>query len=519
MNPHGDSVNIAGLLERSAERRGPAAGIVAPDGRTLWTFHDLAEAAARLAGGLAELGIGLGDRVVILEPDTRELYRLIIGVIWAGAAAMIPPLSLPFHRALRIAGQARPTAVIASPTIWPLALTASGLRNAPTRLTTGRRRFPGTRSVEALAGNRPIPPARTSADNPAVVTFTTGSTGANKAITRSHGVLRAQHEVLAALRPLDEAAIDLAGLPMLVLHNLGSAVTSVPAPRGAGSSSYGARIRAAIARTGATGAAGFPHLFESALNGARAGDLDRLRSIYVGGSRVRPALLTALRAAAPGARVMVVYGSTEVEPISAIGADEYLDLLASREPSEGVCVGSIIEDLELQVEPNGRDSRDPESRPRAPAGRILVRGPRAARGAEDGGWLDTGDLGRIDGDGRLWLLGRSSNSLGDHFPVEVERLAEALPWVDRAALVGPGTGPTSRTLLAVQPRRWGDPRARAAWLDGVRELARDRGWQLDEIVLLRHLPVVAGAAAKVDDEQLRRRVWGRRRRPWPGTAG
>lgn len=511
MKAPGSRGNVAALLEISGERRGPAAAILAPAGGTLWTFGDLAEASARLAGGLVDLGIGRGDRVLVLEPDPRGLYRLIVAVIWAGAAAMVPPLSLPLHRALRAAGDARPSAVIASLPLWPAVLAAGGLRNAPVRLTTGRWRFPGTGSVDALARHPAIAPASVAPDDPALVSFTTGSTGTAKSIARTHAVLRAQHDALAALRPLDEATVDLAGLPMLVMHNLGSGVTSAPAPRGAGARDYGRRIRSAMARTGAGSVAGFPHLFESALDGARPDELRQLRSIYVGGSRVRAELLKALKVAAPDATITVVYGSTEVEPIAAIGAEEYLDLLARHEPSDGVCVGSVMDGLELRV---GVDA-PPSNGAQAPVstGRILVRGPRAAGAAGSAGWLDTGDLGRLGDDGRLWLLGRGSNLLGDVFPVDVERRVEALPWVDRAAVVGLQSGPAPRGLLAVQPRRWSDARARATWLEGVERLAQDHRWPLEETMLLRRLPVVVGAAAKVDDARLRRLAASRRRRP------
>ena len=509
-------VNIAGLLERSAERRGPAACIVSPEGRQLWTFDALTEASARLAGGLVDLGIRPGDRVLVLESNVGELFMILVSVIWAGATATLPPLSLPLHRALRVAAAARPTAVIAPLPIWPVALMMAGLRSAPLRLTSRRWRFPGTVSLEALARHRPVAPSLVADDSPAIVSFTTGSTGVAKPIIRTHGVLRAQHDALSALRHLDETEVDLAGLPMLVLHNLGSGVTSVPAPRGAGTPTFGSRVRSALATTGARSAAGFPHLFESALGGARPGELGRLRSIYLGGTRVRVALLAGLKVAAPGARATVVYGSTEVEPIAAIGADDYVNALAAHEPAAGVCVGSVLAGLELRLASSTLGARG--TRLPATVGQILVRGARAAGGTGGEGWVETGDLGRVGDDGRLWLLGRSSNAVGDVLPLEVERLIEDLPWVDRAAFVGLDSGSVARGLLAVQPLRWGESGDRAAWLSDLSEVTRGRGWPIDDIVLQRRLPVVVGAAAKVDEERLRMQALARRRTQSPRTT-
>ncbi len=494
--------NVAVHLERSAARRGSAAGIVSTDGRVLWTFEDLAEAAARLAGGLVELGLGDGDRVLVLEPDPRELFRVVAGVIWAGASVVLPPGSLPLPRALEAAAASRPQAVAASLLLWPAALAYNELRKAPIRVASGSWRFLNAASVQALSRHQPIAPQTVSAQSPALLSFTTGSTGPAKAVMRTHAVLQAQHHALRSLRGLGDTDRDFAGLPLLVLHNLGSGVTSVLAPRGPGSRQYGRKVRETLARSRATSAAGFPHLFESVVNGAGDGDLDGLRSIYIGGSHTRPELLAALKAVAPNAAITVVYGSTEIEPIAAIDAEEYLDLLARSDPADGTCVGMVLDGLDLRVQPH--PERPGTSPARRAGGRILLRGPRASRRSGAGEWVDTGDAGRVDRDGRLWLLGRADNAVGNLYPVEVERVVEALPWVSRAALVRVGSSPRTKALLAVQPLQWGSAGARAEQLQRLKRIARERDWSLDDVVLLRRLPVTRGAAAKVDDGRLRK---------------
>jgi acyl-coenzyme A synthetase/AMP-(fatty) acid ligase len=503
------NANVALLLERSAARRGAAPCVVAPDGRVLWTFEGLAEAAARFAGGLVELGLGHGDRVLILESDARELYRLVVGVIWAGAVATIPPTSVPLPHALSVGAASRPQAVAANLPLWTLALAHAGLRDAPVRLTSGRWPLPGTTSVRALGRHQPITPRSVSAQTPALLSFTTGSTGPAAAVTRTHGVLRAQHEALAALRRLGDSDRDFAGLPLLVLDNLGRGVTTVLAPRGPHSPGYGRAVRNALVRTGATSAAGFPHLFERALRGAGRGELDGIRSIYVGGNRVRPGLLASLKAVAPAAAITVVYGSTQIEPISAIDGDAYLDLLATSEPADGICVGAVLGGLSVRIEPLAGSPSAPGD---GTAGRILACGPRAAGSPDAGDWVETGDVGRIAADGRLWLLGRASNVVGTLYPAQVERVVETLPGVRVSAMVRVGRGTGARAALAVQPIGWGTRRARAEQIRQLAKLSDERGWPIDGIMLLRRLPVSAGAAAKVDFDRLRDLATGHRRR-------
>ena len=117
--------------------------------------------------------------------------------------------------------------------------------------------------------------------------------------------------------------------------------------------------------------------------------------------------------------------------------------------------------------------------------------------------MDTGDAGRVDEAGRLWLLGRISNTCGELYPDEVERVIEALPWVGRAALVRLGTHPDPRALLAVEPIEWGSAGVRAEQLATLDRIAQQRHWPIDSAVLRKRLPVIVGAAAKIDDRRLR----------------
>jgi olefin beta-lactone synthetase len=507
------TANVALLLEAAAARRRGEPAIVAPDGRVLWAFEVLAEAAARFAGGLAAEGIGEGDRVLVLEPDRREIYRAVAGIVWAGATAVLPPASLPPRAALAAAAGTSPAAVVTSLRLWPLLVPYAGVRHARVRILRSPLSVPGTTRLRDLVRHAPVGPRPVHAGSAAVLSFTTGSTGRAKPIARSHAVLRAQHDALAQLRGLDDSDRDLAGLPLLVLHNLAGGVTSIVPPRRAGSRD-GGRIRAALTAGGATSAAGFPDLFETAVHGAGRGDLGRLRSIHVGGTRVRPALLNALDATVPNARTTVVYGSTEIEPIAALGAAAYLGHLVASTPEDGICVGRVIDGLDLRLEgPPEAGSRTPSAgtgMPRAalsgestPPGRILLRGPRAASAGGLGGWVETGDAGRLDAAGRLWLLGRVANAVGDLCPVAVERVAEDLPWANRAAAVRVGHGSGAYLLVAVEPHSWSSKEERADQLTELAGALAQRELPVGDLRLVPRLPVLPGPGAKVDDARLR----------------
>jgi hypothetical protein len=96
-----------------------------------------------------------------------------------------------------------------------------------------------------------------------------------------------------------------------------------------------------------------------------------------------------------------------------------------------------------------------------------------------------------------------------HYPFQVERAVETLGWVGRAALSG-WPDQRHRGALVVEPRRW-DPRAATEWTTSIRGLARARGWPIDEVRLVRELPVIPGPAAKIDTVRLAWSVAGRRK--------
>jgi acyl-coenzyme A synthetase/AMP-(fatty) acid ligase len=503
--------NVVALFERAARLRGGAPAIVDPRGLELWSFAGLAEAAARLAGALARLDVGPGDRVLVLEPDARRRYAAVAAVLWAGATVTTPPASPAPWQAVAAAARPVPDALIFGPSLWPLVVAHPALRNIGVRAVVTGPRLPGVRvlaDIDAL----PIDPIHVAGEAIALASFTTGSTGRPKPVLRSHGVLHAQHDALAAVRRLSPDDRDLVGLPLLVLDNLGSGVTSIVPPGNAGSSAYASTIRELVGCTRPTSAVGFPPLFEAMASAGAAGLRD-LRAMHVGGDRVPSRLLRRLRAAAPSAWISVVYGSTEVEPIASIAADDYLAALATRDPASGVCMGQPATGLEARVEPlpgpatawsGAVASRAVASRA---VGSLQLRGRHVANAGVDG-WLATGDVAWIDDERRVWLLGRVANVVGRFRPFELELAIERLDWVRRAVVVRVDDGAEGRLVVGAEPHPGGSI-SRAEGRQAIGRVAAERGWAIAGVDL-GTLPVVRGPSGKVDTRRLARAACTRR---------
>jgi long-subunit acyl-CoA synthetase (AMP-forming) len=184
----------------------------------------------------------------------------------------------------------------------------------------------------------------------------------------------------------------------------------------------------------------------------------------------------------------VVYGSTEAEPIAHQRFDEIsaADWTLMREGG-GLLAGKPIPQIRMTL-------IDDE---------IVVTGDHVnkayldrAADAEtkldrDGEiWHRTGDAGRIDDQGRLWLLGRKSARAGRFFPFEVETAARLWPGVRQVALI-PGTNPP---VLAIA----GDAAKRTLWAARAEALGGLNVMTLDAIPLDRR------HRSKVDYAELKR---------------
>jgi acyl-coenzyme A synthetase/AMP-(fatty) acid ligase len=473
--------NVATLLQRAAAEHPLAPTLVSATGDPAWTLAELERSTAELAGALAARGVEPGARVLVLVRDQTRALALVLATIWAGGAALVPTRTRGIRAMVQLAAAEAPDIVIADPISAALCMSSPVLRRALV-------------SASSLHASGAMQPASVQASQPALVTWTTGSTGMPTPVARSHGVLRAQHQAMAHLRGLHPGDIDLVGLPTMALHDLALGVGFALAPRRRRWVSDSLRDLAGTVR--ATAAAGFPALFERLTDGARQDELGLLRSVQVGGAPVRPEVLERIARAAPRATVSVVYGMTEAEPIASIGASEYVELARGRSPGQGLPVGTPVQGIELRVDQfAGR-----------PCGRVLVRGlaVAAVAGRSDAvGWLDTGDLGRTDEVGRLWLMGRTVNAVsGRYAPAEIEEPVAALPGINAAALVATDDEGVARYVLAVQRGASYSPTSAAE----VRALVARCGWPIDRVVVLSRLPRDERSGTKLDYPRLRAMV-------------
>lgn len=499
-------MNIAEILQRQAQERPDAPAIIDMHGgrERVTTFAGLETASAGGAALLRETGLSSGDTVLLFQPMSAELYIALMALFRLGVTAMFLDPSAGREHIERCCAIRPPAALIASPKAHLLRLVSPALRRIPRHICFTRF-MPGCISwirSERAHPHQPISPCTN--DTPALITFTSGSTGQPKAAVRSHGFLLEQHRVLERAIHLTPGAVDLTTLPVFVLANLASGVTSLipDADLRRPGAIAAAPVMRQIDRLHPASVSASPAFLERLCDSCESAEriISGFRYVFTGGAPVFPDHLDRFAAIFPEAEVVAVYGSTEAEPIAhisrlAVSGD---DLSAMKEGG-GLLAGEPVAEISVRViapcwgSPLGDLSEagfEGMCLPAGKAGEIVVTGGHVLKGYLHGAgdeetkfrvnttvWHRTGDSGYFDGAGRLWLLGRSSAVINDDrgqlYPFAVECAARRFFGVRRAALV---SRQGQRTLF-VQPVKGTHidtlaVRTALAWaqLDAVREL-------------------------------------------------
>ncbi len=515
-------MNVVELVRRQAEMRPSAAAIIDVHHgreRTL-TFADLYDRVARIAAGLEARGIGAGDAALIFYPMAAELYVFLLALFHLGAVGIFLDPSAGRTQIERCCDMYPPKMFFGTARAHLLRMASPAVRRIA--LFVGTSWQPRTVTLSSLRAETRKDATPVTGIAPALLTFTSGSTGIPKAAVRTHHFLLAQHRAVAASLELTAETVDLTTLPIFVLANLASGVCSVlpDADMRAPASCDPVPVIEQIEKHKISSTAASPAFIERVANQCirTSHPLRSLRKVFLGGAPVFPGVLQSARKAFPDARLMAIYGSTEAEPMAGIRFDSISeDDFAAMRNGHGLLVGSPSSSLDLRVireqgnSPIGRMSASEFAEMLAPhetAGEIVVSGEHVLGGYlhEEGRenkfdvdgvrWHRTRDMGYLDSSNRLWLLGRCSAKIEDHrgalYPLAVECAAQHDVRVARCALVEVG----GQRVLVLEPQNGHE-------FDST-TFKQQLGWaNLDRLVTLSRIPVDTRHNAKVDYAELK----------------
>jgi acyl-CoA synthetase (AMP-forming)/AMP-acid ligase II len=378
----------------------------------------------------------------------------------------------------------------------------------------------GFEKLARFAPDAALPDDPIAEDDPAVILYTSGTTGRPKGAVNTHrgicgfvqgAMLNGLRLILAAGQrgvppePNPPQPASLVTAPLFHMSGLHAGAVMMLAVGGKVVLRSGRfdpeDVLRLIERERITSWAGLGSMAPLVLNHPRVGDYDlsSLRNLGSGGAPTSPTLLERMKQVVPtGARGRGLgYGLSEsVATVSMIGGEE----LEERPTSVGRVQPTLeveIRDFEGRVLPDGREGEIHVRSPYTMLG--YWRDDEATRKAiKPGRWLATGDIGRIE-DGYLYINSRARDMIlrgaENVYPVEIEHRLEAHPAVAEAAVIGvdhPELGQEVKAVVVLEPGARVEPE----------ELARFVGEKLAQYKVpsrweLRGEPLPRNAAGKV----------------------
>lgn len=510
------------------------------------SYRNFVDLTSRIASGYSKLGIKKGDRVIVFLPMIVNMYLALSALQRIGA---IPVFLDSWTRHIHLKtciDQVQPSTIISFDKAFILGHSITEFKTIPLKISVGPTSQKYSAKLEDLMHNpSAIPITPVKQEDTALITFTTGSSGVPKGADRSHRFLAAQHYALNKCIPYQENDIDLPIFPVFSLNNVASGITTVlPAIDISTQKPTDAIILFnQIKNFGVNCATLSPSIFNnlSAYCTENKLEIPQLRRVVTGGAPISHNNVISFKSVAKNAEVIILYGSTEVEPISKISDKELLSFKSKEDDDpelveEGVNVGHIIPGLEyklIKIDKNPIKVANPDDwksiEISSGIGELIVTGehvcqryyenPEAfnrAKIVDTNGtvWHRTGDLVRRDKKGYFWIVGRVHNAIkraGIYvFPVRAEVILKKLPFVAQAAYLGipdPSLGEKAIVVIQTQVKTLLlESDTEKDWELKIRELFAKNNLPIDSILFVDSIPMDPRHHSKVEYSQLRQQI-------------
>jgi olefin beta-lactone synthetase len=488
-----DASNVATALSWQARRQPnvvaihyPQAGAFRKADYASCTYQELDELSNSYARGLAAFGIGPGTRTALMLTPGLDFFAMFFALFKAGAVPVLIDPGIGMQPLKQCLEEASPKAFIgvtkahfARKVLGWAKESCELLVTAGPTLGLGGINLKKLKEMGDLSGGEVMHPAK--ADDMAAILFTSGSTGAPKGVVYRHRHFNAQVDMLRNAFGIKPGEVSLPTFPPFALFDPALGMTTVvpdmDPTRPAEADPK--KLVDAIDRFGVTNIFGSPALLDTLSsycvdNGVR---LESVTRVISAGAAVPVSTIRRMqRSLYRDAEIHTPYGATECLPVSSISAAQIDDKLVERiESGDGVCVGRPIEPNQVRIirisEMPFNDISETTDMPFGMPGEIVVSGPTctdaywgrdadtamAKFGDQDGRtWHRMGDVGIIDGLGRLWYCGRVSQRVetGEEtlFADQCEAIFNQHPDLRRSALVGVGTRGRQTPVLCIEVR-------------------------------------------------------------------
>lgn len=411
------------------------------------TWDDLNRRVTALAGALSRRGVAVGDRVLILMLNRTEFVETVLAATRLGAIAVPVNFRMTPPEIAFLVGDCEARVVVTEPV---LAAVATAVRELDPTLAeivvAGGPTEDGLLGYDdLLAEEGPAPaPVDIPDDSPALIMYTSGTTGRPKGAVLTHVNLAGQ-----AMTHLFTSGADLngdvgfIGVPLFHIAGVGNLITGLLLGRPTvlyplGAFDPGALLDVLEAEL-VTGIFLVPAQWQVVCAAQRARPRKVvLRTLSWGAAPASDTLLRDMAETFPGAQILAAFGQTEMSPVTCmLLGDDAVRKLGS--------VGKVIPTVSARVVDD-----DMNDVPVGQVGEIVYRAPtlmagywnnpKATAEAFAGGWFHSGDLVRQDDEGYVWVVDRKKDMIisgGENiYCAEVENALAAHPSIGEAAVIG-----------------------------------------------------------------------------------
>ncbi|MCD2465227.1 AMP-binding protein [Streptomyces sp. MBT42] len=440
------------VLGRAAER-GDAPALIDGAGELTLTYGQVDAFHRRVAAGLAEAGVRKGDVLALHSPNTVLFPVAFYAATRAGASVTtVHPLATPEEFAKQLRDSDARWIVTVSP-LLPAARAAAELAGGvreifvcdqPPQGPEGE----GVRSLQAFLGSTgPVPETDVDPDEDvAALPYSSGTTGVPKGVMLTHASIATNLAQLEPVIPMGPGDRILAILPFFHIYGL-TALMNAPLRQGATVVVLPRfeldTFLGAIQKHRINGLYVAPPIVLALAKHPAVADYDlsSLEYIVSAAAPLDAALAQACSARLGLPPVLQAYGMTELSP------GTHVVPLTAQDPPPGT-VGKLLPSTEMRIL-----SLDDPSKDAAPGeeGEVAIRGPQVMKGylgrpdataamIDADGWVHTGDIGRVDDDGWLYVVDRVKELIKykgfQVAPAELEALLLTHEGVADAAVIG-----------------------------------------------------------------------------------
>ena len=412
-------------------------------GNRQFNWQQLDDRVTRLANGLSNLGVSAGDRVAYIGLNSTDVIDMLYACIRLRAIYVPLNFRLTAQELSYIVGDASPTVLFFDTDFTAVVeAVAAQVTIGHIIATQGNGQASAYESLLAGATNSPLPHRLINGDTQAMIMYSSGTTGHPKGVIYTHRMLMASALNIQQSSLLIPESTLLNAMPLFHIGGLQFVLMSVFA----GISTVMMRafdpgaVLALIndAEVGLTNLGGVPAMWAamSAHPSCKTTDFSRIRTAATGAESVpRPMLEEWMTR---GITLQEVYGMTETAGV--VCMTQIRDL-----PEYLGWTGKALPYCKIKVM-----ASDTEEAKTGEVGEVWMQGamvtpgywqrPEATQEAFCDGWLRSGDIGRMDADGRLSIEDRSKDmyiSGGENvYPAEVESVLLRHPAIAEVAIIG-----------------------------------------------------------------------------------